>query len=102
MFVVKRDNEELAYLEHPIWIKRLNNGCFGLADRERATGIALPDGPVSLGVSEDMSELPIVTAQEVDGGALLAQYAANLTYLSAMTGIDFPADEAHEEDGADE
>lgn len=102
MFVIKKDNEELAFLEHPTWIKRLSNGCFGLADREHATGIAMNDGPVSLGISEDMNELPVVTVQEVDGGALLAQYAANLDYLSAMTGIDFPADEASEEANEDE
>lgn len=97
MFVIKKDEAVLAYLERPTWIKRLSNGCFGLTDRAHATGIAMPDGPVSLGSSDSMSGLPVAHVSEVDGGELLAQYAADIDYLSAMTGVDFPSDEGSNE-----
>ena len=98
MYLVKIDEVDLAYVENPVWIKKMNNGCFGLTDRQRATGIVVAGTPYTLGVSDDMSELELVTITKLDGGSLLAQYMANLDYLSAMTGVDLPEEDAQPSD----
>ena len=93
MFLIRKDDAVFAFVENPVWIKRLRNGCFGIADREHATGVVIASTPYSISDSEDMSMLEKVFVEEVDGGSLLAQYMANLDYLSAMTGFNLPEEE---------
>lgn len=47
MYVFKRDGQEVAAQEWPVWVQLLENGCYGLCNAADAQGVVgiLPEQP---------------------------------------------------------
>lgn len=41
MYVFKRDGREVAAQEWPVWVRLLENGCYGLCNAADAQGVVL-------------------------------------------------------------
>lgn len=82
MYRLYANDALLAEVEKPVWVRKLANGWFGLAERDNATGVMLAPQVYSLGVSEDMNELPRIRVEEFDAGEVLAQHKSDLATLA--------------------
>lgn len=97
----------LALVEQPNWVYLMDNGVYGLCPLDEAQGVAL-GGTVYNLAGHAISENGEVAFSEIETGEYLmeqdraaAQTAANVDYLSMMSGIDLPT-EAESEVTADE
>lgn len=101
-----KDGNLLALVEAPNWVYLMDNGCYGLCSFERAQGVAINGAVYNLNDNE-ISENGVVSFAVVENGEYMmqqdkvaAQNAANVDYLSMMTGYDLPIEET--EAAADE
>lgn len=89
---------DIAIVDEPYFIRlnRSGNGTYCPAkNREEALGVAVNGKPYAL-FGKDGIDAPVVTVTQIDGGIFAlqsAQNAANIDYISAMTGIDLPTEE---------
>jgi hypothetical protein len=104
--IIQTNGTELGITEDVNYIKVSGNGCFVLTDREHAVGVAFRSEPYNLLGHQEIQGAGTVIVSEIDGGAHLvqqaqelAQYAANLDYLSMMTGVELTEEEEVVEDG---
>lgn len=89
----------LALVEQPNWVYLQENGTYGLCDYENAQGVAI-NGIVYNLAGNLISENGEVDFKEIPSGEYMmqqdkvaAQNAANVDYLSMMTGYDLPMEE---------
>ena len=89
----------LAFVEQPNWVCLQENGAYGLCDYENAQGVAI-NGIVYNLAGNSISENGEVDFKEIPSGEYMmqqdkvaAQNAANVDYLSMMTGFDLPEEE---------
>ena len=89
----------LALVEQPNWVCLQENGAYGLCDYESAQGVAI-NGIVYNLAGNSISENGEVDFKEIPSGEYMmqqdmvaAQNAANVDYLSMMTGFDLPEEE---------
>ena len=89
----------LALVEQPNWVCLQENGAYGLCDYENAQGVAI-NGIVYNLAGNSISENGEVDFKEIPSGEYMmqqdkvaAQNAANVDYLSMMTGFDLPEEE---------
>lgn len=89
----------LALVEQPNWVYLQENGAYGLCDYENAQGVAI-NGIVYNLAGNLISENGEVDFKDIPSGEYMmqqdrvaAQNAANLDYLSMMTGYDLPMEE---------
>lgn len=89
----------LALVEQPNWVCLQKNGAYGLCDYENAQGVAI-NGIVYNLAGNSISENGEVDFKEIPSGEYMmqqdkvaAQNAANVDYLSMMTGFDLPEEE---------
>lgn len=92
----------LALVEQPNWVYLQENGAYGLCDYENAQGVAI-NGIVYNLAGNLISENGEVDFKDIPSGEYMmqqdkaaAQNAANLDYLSMMTGYDLPMEEQAE------
>lgn len=98
-----KDGNLIALVEAPNWVYLMDNGCYGLCAFERAQGVAINGAVYNLNDNE-ISENGTVSFGIVENGEYMmqqdkvaAQNAANVDYLSMMTGYDLPIEETVEE-----
>lgn len=104
----------LALVEQPSWVYLMENGTYGLCEYEDAEGVAI-NGTVYNLAGHAISENGEVAFKEIANGEYMmqqdkvaAQNAANVDYLSMMTGYDLPiedeqtADESESKEAANE
>nr|DAG62594.1 MAG TPA: hypothetical protein [Caudoviricetes sp.] len=91
-----KDGALIALSEQPTWVCLLENGTYGLCSREEAQGVVI-GGTVYNIDGNVISQNGDVAYNEVSNGEFMmqqdkiaAQNAANLDYLSMMTGFDLP------------
>lgn len=89
----------LALVEQPNWVYLQENGAYGLCDYENAQGVAI-NGIVYNLAGNLISENGEVDFKDIPSGEYMmqqdkvaAQNAANVDYLSMMTGFDLPLEE---------
>ena len=94
-----KDGSLLALVEQPNWVCLQENGAYGLCDYESAQGVAI-NGIVYNLAGNSISENGEVDFKEIPSGEYMmqqdkiaAQNAANVDYLSMMTGFDLPEEE---------
>ena len=94
-----KDGSLLALVEQPNWVCLQENGAYGLCDYESAQGVAI-NGIVYNLAGNSISENGEVDFKEIPSGEYMmqqdkvaAQNAANVNYLSMMTGFDLPEEE---------
>ena len=92
----------LALVEQPNWVYLQENGAYGLCDYENAQGVAI-NGIVYNLAGNLISGNGEVDFKDIPSGEYMmqqdkvaAQNAANLDYLSMMTGYDLPMEEQAE------
>ncbi len=92
----------LALVEQPSWVYLQENGAYGLCDYENAQGVAI-NGIVYNLAGNLISENGEVDFKDIPSGEYMmqqdkvaAQNAANVDYLSMMTGYDLPMEEQAE------
>ena len=93
MYQIMEDGKPIAYAEEIIYIRMQDNGSYGPAMYEEATGIAANGTPYHLeGRPVDgMEGLPTVTFERIDAAQMFAkqeQLRADVDYISVMTGVD--------------
>ena len=94
-----KDGSLLALVEQPNWVCLQENGAYGLGGYESAQGVAI-NGIVYNLAGNSISENGEVDFKEIPSGEYMmqqdkvaAQNAANVDYLSMMTGFDLPLEE---------
>lgn len=94
-----KDGSLLALVEQPNWVCLQENGAYGLCGYESAQGVAI-NGIVYNLAGNSISENGEVDFKEIPSGEYMmqqdkvaAQNAANVDYLSMMTGFDLPLEE---------
>lgn len=92
-----KDGALIALSEQPTWVCLLENGTYGLCQREEAQGVVIGGAVYNIN-GNVISQNGDVTYNEVSNSEFMmqqdkvaAQNAANLDYLSMMTGFDLPA-----------
>ena len=90
----------LALVEQPNWVYLQENGAYGLCDYENAQGVAinvynLAGHLISENGEVDFKDIPSGEYM-MQQDKVAAQNAANLDYLSMMTGYDLPMEEQAE------
>lgn len=99
-----KDGSLIGLTDKPNWVRLMDNGAYGLCSFEEAQGVALNGIAYNL-PGNNISENGEVYFAEVAVGEYMmqqdrvaAQNAANVDYLSMMTGFSLPTGEAETND----
>ncbi len=76
------------YTEHPVWIRRVENGCFNLTDEAHATGICYGNTPYHLAGRPDLDGVETIELEFVDSGETLNNLNAVTADTDAMV-VDY-------------
>ena len=69
MYQFTSNGEVIGYAVEPNYIKKLDNGCYGLCNEEKATGVSVNSTPYRLD-GKELDELPIAEISEIPDGNL--------------------------------
>lgn len=82
MYQIIQDGKVIAYAENIEYIKKLDNGSYGLTSYLEATGIAVKGTPYHLEGREEMGDLPTVSFTTVDLAQKLLELDQKVTALA--------------------
>ena len=99
MYVFKRDGQEVAAQEWPVWVQLQENGCYGLCEAADAQGVVLGGKVYSLSNRTPMEGTEEVAAEVIEALCCLVERAvavirdeqtkeALLRELDAATGAE--------------
>ena len=93
MYQIMENGKPIAYAEEIIYIKMQDNGSYGQATFDEATGIAANGTPYHLEgrPTTGVEGLPTVTFEIIDAAQMFAkqeQMRADIDYLSVMLGVE--------------
>lgn len=91
MFKFTINGITIALVDEPRWIHVQKNGCYGACSRAEATGVAIDSRAYNL-EGHDIGGIATVEYEQVQSGTYLLKQAADIDYLSMMTGIDLPSE----------
>lgn len=69
MYQFTSNGEVIGYAVEPNYIKKLDNGCYGLCNEEEATGVSVNGTPYRLD-GKELDGLPIAEISEIPDGNL--------------------------------
>ena len=69
MYQFTANGEVIGYAAEPNYIKKLDNGCYGLCNEEEATGVSVNCTPYRLD-GKELDGLPIAEVAEIPDGNL--------------------------------
>ena len=69
MYCFAVDSKIVGYAVEPNYIKKLDNGCYGLCNEEEATGVSVNGTPYRLD-GKELDGLPIAEISEIPDGNL--------------------------------
>ena len=69
MYQFTANGEVIGYTVKPNYIKKLNNGCYGLCNEKEATGVSVNGTPYRLD-GKELDGLPIAEISEIPDGNL--------------------------------
>ena len=69
MYQFTANGEVIGYSAEPNYIKKLDNGCYGLCNEEEATGVSVNGTPYRLD-GRELDGLPIAKVAEIPDGNL--------------------------------
>lgn len=75
MYKVTKDNQILALVDEPTYVRMQSNGCYGLCELPEAQGIALDGTVYHLVGAEPLEGTEDVSTEYVDNGTLLFEKA---------------------------
>ena len=78
MYVFKKDGQEVAAQEWPVWVRLLGNGCYGLCDAADAQGVVLGGTVYSLSNRTPMEGTEEVAAEIVESVPYLREKVETL------------------------
>ena len=78
MYVFKKDGQEVAAQEWPVWVRLLENGCYGLCDAADAQGVVLGGTVYSLSNRTPMEGTEEVAAEIVESVPYLREKVETL------------------------
>lgn len=67
MYQFTANGEVIGYAAEPNYIKKLDNGCYGLCNEEEATGVSVNGTPYRLD-GKELDELSIAEIAEIPDG----------------------------------
>lgn len=85
MYQIKKDGVAVAMTERPTYIKRQENGCFGLCSEAEAEGIAHEGTVYHLLGRPDLDGAETVMLEETDVGGTLGEIQAAVDDLTVTT-----------------
>lgn len=96
MYQFTVSNEVVGYAVTPTYIKKLDNGCYGLCSQAEAEGVAVRSTPYRL-EGKELDNLPVVNVEEVDDGtffeSVLTTNQANATYVESLNTLGVQTEE---------
>lgn len=87
MYQFTASNEVIGYAIMPTYIKKMDNGCYGLCSAAEATGVVVGGAPYALN-GRELDELPTVEVKEISDSEFFSyvmQSNAALTMLGVET-----------------
>lgn len=93
MYVFKKDGQEVAAQEWPVWVRLLENGCYGLCEAADAQGVVLGGKVYSLSNRTPMEGTEEVAAEIVESVPYLREKVdtleSRLAVQTAATEVAF-------------
>lgn len=62
MYQFTTNNEVIGYAIEPTYIKKMDNGCYGLCSKVEATGVVVGGEPYAL---RELDDLPVAEVKEI-------------------------------------
>lgn len=84
MYVFKRDGQEVAAQEWPVWVQLQENGCYGLCNAADAQGVVLGGVVYSLSNRTPMEGTEEVAAEVVESVPYLREKVDTLEVIEAL------------------
>lgn len=88
MFRFHRDGAQVVTLRDPVWVKVLDNGCFGLCREEEAQGVSIDGAVYHIAGREDIPGVETVSVGEVSESAYQKEQAQALAGKAGREEVD--------------